>query len=277
MAWKQWPLAKEQREKAVVITVHGLSGAASDFWLLGQELPKQGITVYGYELRGQGHDPDLSMRGDIFSADLWLKDLLAFHRLVRQRHPKTPIIWYGESLGSLIAMHSAAKQRRGTPDALILASPIAGLRQHPSEMERFLLLTTSRVLPNIRVRLGDIAGIDEKKMRVTSASTHGEQMARTPHHVSAFSLRTLREINALLEENNRAAHRIDIPVLLLASPHDIVSSPDQVQALFKEIGSQDKRLHWYTQSYHLLLHDIQHEDVLRDVETWLKRIEGKRR
>ena len=233
MPWKEWPVPKGQTEKGVVLTVHGLSGAASDFWLLGERLPKAGFTVYGYELRGQGNDPDEAMRGDIYTAEKWLRDLLAFHRLVRQRHPKVPIIWYGESLGSLIAMHTAAKERRGTPDALILASPVAGLRQQPGGIERFLLLTTSHLLPNFRLKLGDIAGVDEKKMRVTSTTTLGNQMALTPHHVPAFSLRTLREINSLLEQNKRAARHIEIPVLVLASPHDIVSSPDQLKQLFK--------------------------------------------
>jgi alpha-beta hydrolase superfamily lysophospholipase len=270
MPWNVWSVPRGQTEKGVVITVHGLSGAASDFWLLGERLPKAGYTVYGYELRGQGHDPDLAMRGDIYHAEKWLRDLLSFHRLIRQRHPKVPIIWYGESLGSLIAMHTAAKERRGTPDALILASPVAGLRQQPGGLERFLLLTTSHLLPNFRLKLGDIAGVDEKKMRVTSTSTLGDQMAVTPHHVPEFSLRTLREINSLLEQNSRAARHIEIPVLVLASPHDIVSSPDQVQQLFKEFPSEAKRLHWYTRSYHLLLHDVQHEDVLKDVTTWLK-------
>lgn len=270
MPWNVWRVPAGQQEKGVVITVHGLSGAASDFWLLGERLPKAGFTVYGYELRGQGRDPDTSMRGDIYHAEKWLRDLLAFHRLVRQRHPKAPIIWYGESLGSLIALHTAAKERRGTPDALILASPVAGLRQQPGGLERFLLLTTSHVLPNFRLKLGDIAGVDEAKMRVTSTTTLGNQMAITAHHVPAFSLRTLREINSLLEQNTHAAHHIDIPVLVLASPHDIVSSPDQVQQLFKEFPSENKRLNWYSRSYHLLLHDVQHEAVLKDVTTWLK-------
>lgn len=270
MPWQQWAVPKGEPVKGVVITVHGLSGAASDFWLLGKRLPPAGFTVYGYDLRGQGKDPDVAMRGDIYSAEKWLRDLLAFHRLIRQRHPKDPIIWYGESLGSLIAMHTAAKERKGTPDALILASPVAGLRQQLGGLERFLLLTTSHVLPNFRLKLGDIAGVDEKDMRVTSTATLGDQMALTPHHVPAFSLRTLREINSLLEQNSRAAKHIEIPVLVLASPHDIVCSPDQVQQLFKGFRTETKRLHWYTRSHHLLLHDVQKEDVIKDVLTWLK-------
>jgi alpha-beta hydrolase superfamily lysophospholipase len=271
MPWKEYKVPSGTETQAVVITIHGLSGAASDFWQLGERLPPQGIAVYAYELRGQGNDPDVARRGDIDSANQWIRDLITFHRLVRARHPKTPVVWYGESLGSLIALHSAAKDYRHTPDALILASPVAGLRQHLSEVARWLLLGASRALPTMRLKLGELAGVDERKMRVTSTTTHGGQMKKTPHHVESFTLRTLREIDGLLHENARAAHRIDVPVLIVASPHDIVSSPDQVQQLFEELRTDEKLLHWYSKSYHLLLHDVQREKVISDVSRWIRK------
>jgi alpha-beta hydrolase superfamily lysophospholipase len=270
MPWHIAAVPRGTTEHAVVITVHGLSGAASDFWLLNERLPPQGITVCSYELRGQGNDPDLGKHGDIRSGDLWLRDLLTFHQLQRARHPGVPIIWYGESLGSLIALHAAAL-REASPDAMVLASPVAGLRTHLGELERFLLRTSSRVLPTYKVKLGDLAGVDESKIRVTAVSTHGGQMAKTPHHVASFTLRLLREMDTLMQRTPVAAQHLDLPVLMLGSPHDVVSSPEQVQTLFDQLGSQDKQLHWYAKSYHLLLHDVQHEEVMADLLGWLKR------
>ena len=170
MPSKLWPVPAGKKERAVIIAVHGLSGAASDFWLLGERMPAQGVTVYAYELRGQGNDPDKGKRGDVASAELWLHDLQTFHQLVRAKHPGKPIIWYGESLGSLIALHSASKCK---PDAIVLASPVAGLKMHLSEAERLCLRAASRTLPRFRVKLGELAGVDESKIRVTSTSTHG--------------------------------------------------------------------------------------------------------
>jgi len=145
-------------------------------------------------------------------------------------------------------------------------------------VERFLLLTASHALPTVRLTLGNLAGVDESKMRVTSTTTHGEGMATNDHHVASFSLRTLREIDSLLQQNTHAAHHIDIPVLVVASPHDIVASPDQVQELFQSLNTSDKLLHWYSRSYHLLLHDVQREQVLEDVTSWaLRRAAAQRR
>lgn len=271
MPWRSTLPPRGAKVRAVVITIHGLSGAASDFWLLHERLPPRGYAVYGYELRGQGNDPEVKSRGDICSTTDWLRDLAAFDQLVRQRHPGLPVFWYGESLGSLIALHTAAVD---DPDGLLLASPVAGLRVNVPPVERCLLKTGAAIAPRIRVTLGGLAGVREDKIRVTSTSTHGGQMAKTPHHVASFSLRLLRGVGRMIDANAVAAARLRQPVVFLASPNDVMSAPDQVQALFRQIASSDKSLHWYTRSYHLLLHDVQHEDVVAGILKWLDQHTG---
>lgn len=273
MPWKAWPVPAGVAQSGVVIAVHGLSGAKSDFWYLGEMLPKRGYTVYAYDLRGQGNDPVLTDRGDISGEHAWKRDLATFHSLVKRRHSKTPVFWYGESLGSLIGLHTAADLlgNRDDPDGIILASPVAGLRMAVSGFQRFLLEMAAKLSPRTRYSLGELAGVDESKIQVTSNSTHGDQMAVTPHHISAFSLRLLTTIGGMLDENSDAAHRLKMPVLFVASPNDVLSSADQIQALFAEVRSRDKKLLWYTRSYHLLLHDVQREEVVNDVARWLDR------
>jgi alpha-beta hydrolase superfamily lysophospholipase len=273
MPCKSWPVPAGVTQRGVVIAVHGLSGAKSDFWYLGEQLPKRGYAVYAYDLRGQGNDPAVSERGDISGQKSWKRDLATFHALVKRKHPRTPVFWYGESLGSLIALHTAADLlgNRQDPEGIILASPVAGLRMRMSGFQRFLLETAAKLSPRTRYTLGELAGVDESKIKVTSTSTHGGQMTVTPHHVSAFSLRLLTTIGEMLDENTDAAHHLKMPVLFVASPNDVMSSADQVQSLFAEMRSRDKKLLWYTRSYHLLLHDVQHEEVVNDVTRWLDR------
>lgn len=273
MPWQSWAVPSGTKPRGIVIAVHGLSGAKSDFWFLGQELPKRGYTVYAYDLRGQGNDPVIEERGDITGQKVWKRDLATFHALVKRRHPKVPVFWYGESLGSLIALHTAADLlgNRSDPEAIILASPVAGLRQTISGFQRFLLETAAKLSPRTRYTLGELAGVDEKKIQVTSNSTHGGQMAVTPHHVSAFSLRLLTTIGEMLDENPDAVRDLRMPVLFVASPNDVMSSADQIQGLFAQVRSRDKKLLWYSRSYHLLLHDVQRQEVVNDVARWLDR------
>lgn len=271
MPCKVWPVPPGVSERAVVIAVHGLSGAKSDFWYLGQELPKRGYTVYAYDLRGQGNDPQVDQRGDISNAKAWQRDLALFHSLIKRKHPRKPVFWYGESLGSLIALHTAATQLWDwyDPDGIILASPAAGLRVTVSGFQRFLLETAAKLSPRTRYSLGELARVDESKIQVTSNTTLGSQMAVTPHHVSQFSLRLLTAVGSMIDHSKEAAHRLRMPVLFVASPNDVLASADQIQALFTEVRSRDKKLLWYTRSHHLLLHDVQHEEVLNDVSRWL--------
>lgn len=280
MPWTAWLPPHGRRPQAVVITVHGLSGAASDFSHLGRALPEAGYAVYGYELRGQGHDPKTQERGDILSAKQWMRDLETFHRLVSERHSGRPVFWYGESMGTLIALHTAAWRLRTSadPDGIILASPVAGLRMALSDARKWLLRTAASLTPRQRYTLGELSGMDESKIRVTATSTHGARMAHTPHHVADFTLRLIGELGRMMDEAPHAADHVRMPVLFLASPNDVLSSPDQVQALFAQVRSADKTLHWYTRSYHLLLHDVQRDDVVEDVLEWLgRRVTSKRR
>jgi len=96
-------------------------------------------------------------------------------------------------------------------------------------------------------------------------------MAVTPHHVSAFSLRLLTTVGGMIDDNAGAVRRLKMPVLLVASPNDVMSSADQIQGLFAEVRSRDKKLLWYSRSYHLLLHDVQRAEVVNDVARWLDR------
>jgi alpha-beta hydrolase superfamily lysophospholipase len=272
MPYTVWKVPEGQKPRGVVIAVHGLSGAASDFWLLGEKLPQQGYTLYAYEVRGQGNDPAVAERGDVKNARQWLRDLETFHLLVRRRHPGVPVVWYGESLGSLVCLHTAANRLndRRDPDGIVLATPVAGLRMTVSGFQRFMIQATAALAPRTRFSLGDLAGVDEKNIQVTSTTTHGQQMEVTKHHINSFTVRLLSEIGGLMDDNPGAAKRLRMPVLFLATPNDVLASADQVQALFAQVRSPTKKLLWYTRSYHLLLHDVQREEVSGDFMRWLE-------
>jgi acylglycerol lipase len=269
MPWRHDEVPKGQPVRAVVITVHGLSGASSDFWMLGDHWPQRGVAVYGLELRGQGNDLDLSRRGDIRSAQIWQKDLLAFHGLVSARHPGVPVYWYTESMGSLIALH-AADTAAEPPEGIVFSSPAAGIRLPISSGRMLMLRSASTLMPRRKVSLEKLGGVKDDEMRVTQETTFEAQMAKTPHYVPEFTLRLLNEVYTMMQTSPRALRRLKMPALVLASPNDIIASPEQMQKFFELIGSPDKKLLWYRKSFHLLLHDVQREEVLRDATSWLE-------
>src|SRR5437868_13728509 len=99
--WGVDPLVDE-RPAAVVVAVHGLSGAALDYEPLGSHLTQHHIVTFALELRGQGNDPHVPRRGDLEQIDDWFKDLSGFFLFVRCRYPDAPIYYYGESMGAAL-------------------------------------------------------------------------------------------------------------------------------------------------------------------------------
>jgi acylglycerol lipase len=122
----------------------------------------------------------------------------------------------------------------------------------------------------MKVNLEKLAGVDDKEIRVTHDTTHGARMAVTSHYVSHFSLRLLGEIDRMMRTLPDAAARLREPVLVLASPNDVIASEEQVADFFNRLGSKDKTIYWYRKSYHLLLHDTERQEVLRDATQWVE-------
>jgi acylglycerol lipase len=264
--------AAAAQPKAVLICVHGLSGASSDFWPLGQELPGRGITLYGMELRGQGHDPDAAARGDISNRREWMRDLREFSSLISAEHPGVPVFWLGESMGSLIALHTAAEAPReelAGPRGLIMLSPAVALRAGLPRWKSYFARAASRVVPGHRIPLAQLDPSQVPGMRITSVSTQASQAPLTPHLVPAQSLRLLREVHSLMAGSTPAASRIRLPVLVLYTPNDPVASRDQVEEWFSQIASVDKTPLFFPEDYHLILHDDHRWQATTEIGDWL--------
>lgn len=256
--------------RAVLICIHGLSGAASDFWPIGESLPRAGFAVYGLQLRGQGNDPDPSHRGDIRSRKQWLDDLEDFTALVQRRHPGQPVFWYGESLGALIAVHAAsAKNPPAAPQGIILSSPVVALRPslQLNVLKNFALRALRHFLPGQRLSLESLGNAE---VQVTSHTTHRGQMQHTAHYVPTFTLRLFAEIEQLINQAPAAAARLHIPLLVLYTPRDPLVSQQAVENFYAHIPSPRKSKAFFPQSYHLILHDSERDRALLIVRRWLE-------
>lgn len=265
----QWPGAPES-PKAVVVCVHGLSGAASDFWPAGESLPKAGHAVYGMQLRGQGNDPDVKARGDIQSETQWIHDLIDFSALVKRRHPGAPVYWYGESLGALITIHAATLKRDRDVDVsgIILSSPVVALRENLTLpfFKNLAVRTVLYLFPGKRISL---EALGNSEVQVTSGTTHRQQMQHTPHYVPAFTLRLFGRVEQLIRRSPEAAERVEVPVLIFYTPNDALVSAEGVEAFFDRLASKDKTLRFFPRSYHLILHDVDRGEALEALREWL--------
>ena len=273
--YHKWLPRNDRSPRLVVVGFHGIAGASSDLSLLGEYLQKHlpHAALYAPDLRGQGNDPISSRKGDIHDRHDWFQDVFTFTRLVQAEHPKARIVWCGESMGSLIALHAVAAARssgKSPCDGLILSSPIARIHDDFPEWKKTALRWGANLFPRLKLSLESLSG--EEEVQVVKGVVHQDQVQTNAYHVSAFTLRLLHTLGTMIESSPQQAARVEVPVLLLHGGHDIFSRPEDVKDFATHFPNKSKvQRSFYPESYHLLFYDHQSERVLTDITTWLRR------
>lgn len=267
--YQSW-VPDKQPVKAVVIGIHGLSGAALDHQIAALALRKHGYAFFGSELRGQGNDPVKERVGDIRSVKEWHEDLWDFHRLATTNHPDVPVIWLGESLGSLIACGAVVNPPAATraPDALVLASTIPAFDERIALWQRQLLGVGTLWQPKRKIPLSDWTGPDAADWQMTEGSDHLEQLDVTPWAVKEFTVRFYHSLSLMVSRMMPQATRIKQPVLIVRADKDVFASTENVKAFAQRLPNA--RLQRYEKSHHLLFYDAEREEVVADIVKWVE-------
>jgi alpha-beta hydrolase superfamily lysophospholipase len=276
--YRKW-ISDKTEPDVVLIGIHGFCGASIDYTNLGENLlehqPKTGL--YAYEVRGQGSDPIIARRGDIGDPKDWYRDLFAFTQLVRERHPDAKVVWFGESMGALIAAHAWREAPDNDPpcDGLVLSSPIVRFRDDIPAWTPGLVQIAATTLPLARVSLDALSGGQEVQM--TQKSVHSEQVKTNPYHVEQHTLRMIGALARLINGMNTCAAELESPVLVLHGGQDYFNNDSDVRGFVARIpASTSKTYRSYPKAYHLLMYDEQNEVIFRDVRRWVDRLRHNR-
>jgi alpha-beta hydrolase superfamily lysophospholipase len=112
---------------------------------------------------------------------------------------------------------------------------------------------------------------DEPSKWVTRDEAHRAWFQTASHKLDSFTVRFFKCLFELIGGCDEAAPRIKSPVLVLYAANDVFIPPAQVEQFFARLGSREKELRFFPESYHLLLHDHDREEVLERIEGWLLR------
>lgn len=276
--YRKW-ISESIEPEVVVIGIHGFCGAAIDYANLGNYLlqHRSRAGLYAYEVRGQGSDPIHERRGDIGDPQDWYRDLFAFTQLVKERHPGAKIVWFGESMGAMIASQALRESPANEPicDGLILSSPIVRFRDDIPAWTPGLVQIAATTLPLARVSLDTLSGGQDVQM--TQTSHHTEQSKKNSYSVEAYTLRLIGALAGHIDNMNDCATRFRSPVLVLHGGKDYFNNDSDVRGFVARIPSGvSKTYHNYPQSYHLLMYDAKKEVVFRDVDLWLNKLRKNR-
>lgn len=268
--YRKW-INKKHTQDVVIIGIHGFCGDSVDYKNLGEYLyknqPETGL--YAYNVRGQGSDPITARRGDIGDPQDWYSDLLAFTGLVRGRHPHAKIVWFGESMGSLIAAHALQQAPPGSPpiDGLVLSSPIVRFRDDIPAWAPGLVQVAATSLPLARVSLATIS--QGQDVQMTQTSHHNEQVKKNSYNIENHTLRLLGTLTKLIDGMNACAASTRVPILVLHGGQDYFNNDADLRGFVARIPkATSTTYHNYPAAYHLLMYDAKRELIFADIATW---------
>jgi alpha-beta hydrolase superfamily lysophospholipase len=268
-----------EKPRAVVVAVPGWNATAGDIEPLARYLALRGIRVYSSGVRGQHGDltaRSQHTKGDIADGRLWTRDFCEFTDWVRRRHPRTPLFFYGQSMGALTvltATDATASGDRGELRGVILHSPAVGVMYTLPPVRSFIGLMRAfngdRLLFNVGLIPGD-------KPALTSDAKFDLVWGLSSDRVRpGFTWRFLDEAMKLGERARVSAARLKVPILVLTGDKDPIGTAGVGQrafsALMKSIPSSDLERDRFSDGYHDLIHDKNKPEALHCIGAWIER------
>jgi carboxylesterase len=218
---------------------HGFTGTTQSMRFLGEFLANEGrLTVCGPRLKGHGTSVEDMARS---SAEDWIRSVEAGLQKLRERCSR--IFMTGLSMGGTLTLYMAAMH----PDVIRGAIPINGaVFINNSDLAGLAFMAKApATVPGV--------GGDIKKPGVT-------ELAYQDVPVPA-----IRQIYALMSVTRELLPRVNCPTLVTQSRDDHIVVPENAAYIMDNIGSQDKRLLWLENSYHVATLDHDKELIAGEI------------
>ncbi|MFH0951661.1 MAG: alpha/beta fold hydrolase [Patescibacteria group bacterium] len=210
-----------------VLLLHGFAGSVHDLRQLGWFLNSKGFTVHGKRLHGHGINKETFTRS---SGKDWIRSVDQGIALLEKRCNKIFII--GHSMGGSLAMLASIK--------------------HPSVKKLVIMGTPIRIRGHWWKRLivPIILPFHKYYHKVWIKTEHERQQHIESGSYLQVSLKALMSAMALFSKTKREIKNVKIPILLIYSKNDRVIRPDSPDFIYKNIGSNNKRLLWIDGHFH---------------------------
>jgi carboxylesterase len=231
-----------------VLVLHGFTGTTQSVRYFGQELHRRyGFTVRGPRLAGHGTTPDdmakTGFHDWVSSCEEALHGLAAGGRSV---------FIAGLSMGGTLALNLAARFSTIVRGIIPINSPV-GIFEPP-----LAELVLSKSAP------GRVPGIgsDIKDPRAAELA------------YSELPVSCAREVFVLVAATSAVLSKVTCPVLAMHSREDHVVSPRNAQRILESVGSDDVRLLWLNDSYHVATLDNDRELIIQRAGLFIEEIGG---
>jgi acylglycerol lipase len=257
--YQAW-LPTDGARRALIVNLHGLGDHSGLYPNLGSYLPARGMALYAYDMRGNGRSP--GQRAYLRGWHEYREDLHAFVARVREWEADLPLFLLGNSLGGLVVLDYALHHPAGLAGVIAAAPPLGRIGVPPVLMA--LGRVMSRVLPRFSLEVGmDLTGLARDPAVI-------ETVLADPFFHRRGTARLSTEVTAAIARVHQGAADLSVPLLILHGSADRMVPPDGSRSFFAKVGYPDREFREYPEAYHGLFADFNHEEVLSDLERWIR-------
>jgi acylglycerol lipase len=247
--------------KAVLLIVHGLAEHSGRYMNVVNHFVPLGYAAYGIDHLGHGKSDGTRVYVQRF-AD-YTDTLKRYFDMVRDWQPERPIFLIGHSMGGLIgALYLLDHQVELT--GAVLSGPAVKVAEGISPAVAFAGKVLSVVLPTFGVMKLEADGVSRDPTVVQAY--RNDPLVCTGKITARWGAESLKAMRRIASD----AGRITLPLLIIQGGADRLVDPDGAQMLYASISSPDKTIKVYDGFYHEVFNEPEHDQVLRDVESWLE-------
>lgn len=276
--------------KAVILILHGMAEHSQRYDGFADALTANGLEVYSCDHRGHGQTGLISDRLGFFAEQngwaVVLNDIEQIISRLKHQHPNLPLFLFGHSMGSYLARTCMVKSQH----------KFNGIVLSGTSIENLLLIRLSTALTSIMITFCGIY----KKATLLDYLTFGsfnrafrpnrtgfDWLSRDKSEVDLYckdplcgfqcTLGFFRDLfNGIRLINSDALYKglkNKPPVLILSGTSDPVGHKGKdaplLAASYSSFGFQDISYKLYDKARHELLHEINRNEVTRDIMLWL--------
>ena len=251
--------------KKIILGIHGLGGHSGWFKNLENDLEKQGVDFYAFDLPGFGTNHNLVsqspyIKGHVDSYKEWISFAQAEYCKLREKNPEAEIIVLGHSLGALIAANMTEIDQ-GTK--LILSVP--GFKGSPNTFNQSFFWSTLRkvVIDKFILQKNVYVKLPSSQKKSTPADAD-------PLRILEVTQTMLLEILKLRAASKNRMSQISSPIFMIQIAEDkVVDNPTQDE-YYELINSDDKKFKaYYGADHDWIWSEAVCAAVTEDVVNWL--------
>lgn len=275
--------------KAIVVIAHGMAEHGKRYLRFSKNLNEAGFSLVAPDLRGHGQtSPQSGTRGSlgVGGRNRVIHDLEELISLEKKNHPSTPIVLFGHSMGSMIAMRIA---QRGEvkidglilsafpthPGALVHAGKIVGrllsaIFGQNSKSKFMDQLTFGKFSRGIKNRRTDFDWLSREAAEV-------DLYIADPDCGEVFTSRFFMELAYLTDEAHKNLNDLptNLPLMYIAGGGDPVVG--KYKGFLKVAETIKKHVpkaiaNCYTDGRHELLNDTCREQVIHDILKFIREL-----